>query len=282
MIGIRTMTFADIPAGLSLCRQAGWNQLERDWALFLTLNPEGCRVAYDKSGKVVGTVTTLPYQDHFTWIGMVLVDPEHRRQGIGTQLLNEALQITRNDNTVKLDATPAGREVYLKLNFVDEYRIYRMYLNIPHGSTLPVTTARPAHASDFPAIIKIDLEVFGADRRPVLESNFKSAPQYAFVVEEHDEIKSYCLGRSGYNYDHIGPIVGEDTSIAIQLLAAALGHRGEKPMVMDVLDHTPEWRNFVSSIGFVVLRPLLRMYRGANDHPGTPEKQFAILGPEFG
>jgi ribosomal protein S18 acetylase RimI-like enzyme len=265
-----------------LCRLAGWNQLARDWELFLTLNPDGCKVALDETGKIVGTVTTLPYQDHFTWVGMVLVDPEYRRQGIGKQLLSEALQITRNDSTVKLDATPEGREVYLKLNFVDEYRISRMYLNSPHVNTLPVTTARPAQASDFPAIVNLDLEVFGADRRPVLESNFNSAPQYAFVLEEHGKLKGFCFGRPGYNFNHTGPVVAEDASIAIQLLSAALHHQEEKPVVMDVLEHTPGWRSFVTSAGFVVLRPLLRMYRGSNDHPGIPEKQFAILGPEFG
>ena len=282
MISIRTMTLVDIHAGLSLCRQAGWNQLARDWELFLTLNPEGCRVALNETGTVVGTVTTLPYQDHFTWIGMVLVDPEHRRQGIGTQLLNEALQITGNDSTVKLDATPAGREVYLKLNFIDEYRIDRMYLNRPHANILPVTTARPARASDFPAIVKLDLDVFGADRRRVLESNFKGAPEYGFVIEAHDEVKGFCLGRPGYNFNHIGPVVAENTTEAIQLLSAALRVQEEKPVVMDILDHTSEWRSFVSSVGFVVLRPLLRMYRGSNEYAGIPKKQFAIVGPEFG
>ena len=39
MITFRQMESADIPAGLSLCRAAGWNQLSRDWELFLRLSP---------------------------------------------------------------------------------------------------------------------------------------------------------------------------------------------------------------------------------------------------
>src|SRR5688572_9072579 len=128
MIIYRNMRPEDIPAGLSLCRSAGWNQLARDWELFLKISPEGCRVGVDESGKVRGTVTTVRYQHRFTWIGMVLVDSEMQRRGIGTQLLNEALQLARVTETVKLDATPAGREVYLKLNFVDEYPISRMHI----------------------------------------------------------------------------------------------------------------------------------------------------------
>src|SRR5688572_26195122 len=97
MISYRNMKPDDIPAGLLLCRSAGWNQLGHDWELFLQINPEGSRVALDEAGNVVGTVTTFRYQDHFTWIGMVLVNPEWKRQGIGTQLLMEALQLVKPD-----------------------------------------------------------------------------------------------------------------------------------------------------------------------------------------
>ena len=44
MIRIRTMTVRDIPLGLRLARQAGWNQTEADWRRFLDLEPEGCFV----------------------------------------------------------------------------------------------------------------------------------------------------------------------------------------------------------------------------------------------
>ena len=183
MIAYREMTAADIPAGLNLCRLARWNQLARDWELFLQINSKGCRVGLDDAGNVIGTVTTIPYENHFTWIGMVLVDPSKQRQGVGTQLLHEALELTAHQETIKLDATPAGREVYLKLGFVDEYKIIRM-------SGRPITTnnakpgARRVMINDFPLLLKFDREVFGANRQSVLEWNFKGAPQYAFMVEE--------------------------------------------------------------------------------------------------
>jgi GNAT superfamily N-acetyltransferase len=282
MIFLRTMTVDDIPAGLSLCRYAGWNQLSRDWELFLRLNPHGCRVASDETGGVVGTATTLPYQDHFTWIGMVLVDPKKQRQGIGTQLLTDALQLTKKETTVKLDATPAGREVYLRLDFVDEYQITRMHLGVPSLNLLPPSIARSAHAGDFPDLLKLDREVFGADRKSLLEWNFKGAPQLAFVVEEQGKIKGFCLGRPGYNFHHIGPVVSQDLEAAIHVLSAALQNCAEQQIILDVVDHHGEWKKFVSSLGFVSMRPLTRMYRGTNAFPGIPEKQFAILGPEFG
>jgi GNAT superfamily N-acetyltransferase len=281
MIAYREMTPDDIPAGLNLCRLAGWNQLARDWELFLQLHSNGCRVGVDDGANVVGTVATIPYENRFAWIGMVLVDPSKRRQGIGTQLLREALHLTADHETTKLDATPAGREVYLKLGFVDEYKIIRMRGRATiNGNVLP--GARPLKVNDLPSLLRYDRQVFGANRQPVLEWLFKDAPEFAFIAEEQRHIRGFCLGRHGHDFDQIGPIIANDANSAAQLLSSALHQPIGRPIVVDVLTHTAAWITFVSSLGFAALRPLIRMYRGPNNYPGVPAKQFAILGPEFG
>jgi ribosomal protein S18 acetylase RimI-like enzyme len=280
MIIYRTMKPPDIATGLSLCRTAGWNQLARDWKIFLDLSPNECRVAA-QDNKVVGTVTTISYQKYFSWIGMVLVDPECQRQGIGMQLLNEAVQILQYEETIKLDATPAGREVYLKLNFVDEYHLVRMS-TIVTAEKLKASLVRALNKNDLFAIKDFDRKIFGADRQPLLKWMMEGAPQLAFVVEEKKEILGYCMGRYGYNFTHIGPVVAKESTVAKDLLSAALNNCIGSPVILDALYFEPEWIEWLSSIGFTEQRPLIRMYRGSNRFRGVPEKQFAILGPEFG
>jgi GNAT superfamily N-acetyltransferase len=180
MIEYRKMLKSDIAAGLALCRAAGWNQLENDWNMFLDLAPECARVAIDEEGKVVGTVTTINYEDRFSWIGMVLVDPGKKRQGIGTQLLREALNILQNLDTVKLDATPAGREVYVKLGFVDEYILSRMVLT-EEAEPLP-GDGRNVSAEHFDYILEQDKNVFGASRENLLKRMFKNYPELSFKL----------------------------------------------------------------------------------------------------
>ena len=270
----------DIDAGLSLCRIAGWNQLARDWEIFLQLSPSNCLVA-TQDEKVVGTVTTLRYQNFFSWIGMVLVDPVYQRQGIGLQLLNEALRILRHEETIKLDATPAGREVYLKLNFVDEYRLSRMVISPPEEK-LKVTAAQAMHKNDLNEVAEFDRNIFGADRRPLLEWLWEGAPQYAFIVKEKNEVQGYGLGRQGHNFNHIGPVIAKNFAIAKDLVSAALNNNIGRSVIVDVLHSDPEWMNWLTSLGFTEQRSLIRMYRGSNRFPGVQEKQFAILGPEFG
>jgi len=280
MIAYRDMNRGDIPAGLSLCRTIGWNQLARDWELFLQASPSGCRVAV-KDNKVVGTVTTIKYQQSFSWIGMVLVNPECQKQGIGKQLLNEALIILQNEETVKLDATPAGREVYLKLNFKDEYPISRMK-TIVTAESLEESPAMPVSESDLASISSFDSTVFGADRRFLLEWTWQGAPQYSFVIKEKNEVLGYCMGRRGYHFIDIGPVAAKDITIAKSLVSSALKNCIGEAVIVDALHFQPAWLAWLESIGFTEQRPLIRMYRGKNNFPGIPEKQFSILGPEFG
>ena len=273
MIVYRKMTVDDIEAGLSLCRSAGWNQLKNDWQIFLQLNPDGNRVAVDESGKVIGTVTTITYEDHFSWIGMVLVDPSKKRQGIGTQLLHESLNILEKQETVKLDATAAGREVYLKLGFKDEYTLCRMMGTISQGSQ---SDARPMNEKDFDSINEKDKKVFGANREDVLKKINKYYPEFSFVKNN----TAYCFGRKGYNFTQIGPIVADNMEDAKHLANAALNNISG-PVILDAM-HDSAFYHWLLSIGFTEQRKLIRMYLGKNTYAGLPGKQFAILGPEFG
>ena len=126
LVPLRVMRAGDIPAGLRLCRASGWNQLAPDWERFLAFSPDGCRVALGHSGEVIGSIATLRFGDRFAWIAMVLVDPAHRRAGIGTRLLQEALLLLEDMPAVRLDATPAGFHVYEPAGFREEYPLQRM------------------------------------------------------------------------------------------------------------------------------------------------------------
>lgn len=281
-ISICPMRREDIPAGLRLCRESGWNQTARDWEMFLTLSPQGCRVAV-KEGRVVGTAATVRYEGRFSWIGMVFVDPAERGQGIGTRLMNEALGELKDMPSVRLDATPAGREVYRKLGFVDECQLSRMETVVPAGiRTSPGNPARPMTAEDIPLVAALDREVFGADRRALLAWMLEGAPAYARVIEAQGHIVGYSFGRHGFTFEHLGPVVAPDPQVAQHLVPACLQGRDGQRFILDAPQHEPDWLSWLTSLGFHEQRVLTRMFYRGNPYPGHPHRQFAILGPEFG
>ncbi|HLK62088.1 MAG TPA: GNAT family N-acetyltransferase [Bryobacteraceae bacterium] len=271
---LRPMTPRDIDAGLRLCRLSNWNQVEDDWRCFLN-SPAGGGWLAESNGIALGSVAYLRYGASFTWLSMMLVDPQARRTGIGSRLLEAALEAFANDSCVRLDATPAGEPLYRGYGFVPESELVRCRLTaVPPG--LARGTARPLESGDLPQILANDREVFGADRSDLLASFRSRAPEFAWISQS-----SYCFGRTGHRDAQIGPIVSESLSAACDLVVQCLLNQRGRTVILDV-PRIPEWLGWLESAGFTVERPFLRMRRGENRHPGQPHRQFAIAGPEFG
>ena len=79
---IRNLGVKDFASADSLRSLSSWNQTHADWARFLYISPETCFIA-EINGQVVGTATLTFYGITLAWVGMMLVHPEYRRQGIG-------------------------------------------------------------------------------------------------------------------------------------------------------------------------------------------------------
>jgi GNAT superfamily N-acetyltransferase len=284
---MRALSPDDVPAALGLCRQARWNQTEEDWRVFLMLAPETCRAAC-VNGRLVGTVTVLPYGS-FAWIGMVLVDESVRGQGLGTALLQEALAIVGATRTACLDATPLGRPVYMRLGFRADGELHRLERPASTDMTRDARpldgagphTLRPWRPEDLGVIARWDRDVFGADRSSLLSRCARGAPHLAWVAEITGETAGYLLGRSGHDFDHIGPLVVRNVEVATMLVAAALT-RVSRPIVLDVPDGQSRFAEWLRAVGFRVQRPFTRMSLGPLRSPAMPDTLFAVLGPEFG
>ena len=276
---LRTLKTDDIAAGMRLKDLAGWNQTPADWRCFLESSPQGCFAA-EVDGQVVGTAATIIYEERFAWIGMVLVDPEFRGRGIGTRLLQRTIEhLDAIDiGTMKLDATPAGRPIYQKLGFVDEYEIERWLLK---RSVPDAASSADLHPVSDP-VLQLDREIFGADRSPLLRSLAAENPDFALAAERDGEIAGYTFGRRGTLADHLGPWMARDEETAAALLDEFLGRSSRETIFVDGLKDRGFVAELLQARGFKVSRPLTRMVRGPNSYPGRPELLCAILGPEFG
>jgi GNAT superfamily N-acetyltransferase len=274
------MTTAEIPGGMRLSELAGWNQTPADWERFIRASPEGCFFVEER-GQVIGTATTIVYEEKFAWIGMVLVDPEHRGRGLGTGLLQKTIEYLdgRGVPTMKLDATPQGKPIYEKLGFIPEYEIERWVL---HREPVPQVALKPSPIPDIDLILELDCDVFGADRGDLLRSLHLDAPDFTLAVELQGQIVGYALGRGGSRADHLGPWMSWDEPTAWELLDEFLRRSARDTVFVDCLKDNSMARALLRSRNFQFSRPLTRMVRGPNSHPGKPELLCAILGPEFG
>jgi GNAT superfamily N-acetyltransferase len=282
---LRTMTKHDIPAGLRLKELAGWNQTAADWNRFLDASPAGCFVA-EVDREVRGTATTISFENKFAWIGMVLVDPENRSRGIGTKLLERAIEYLDDQkmSTMKLDATPQGKPLYEKLGFVSEYGIERWVLKRPPQADMEIVDSKRVLLSpaQLGSILGKDREVFGADRSPLLRSLYEETPHYTMCVWSSGTLQGYAFARKGSFADHLGPWMAEDSAAARPLLHGFLARSSRETLIVDCLTANAVALELLRTSGFSYARTLTRMVRGPNDYPGKPDTLCAILGPEFG
>jgi GNAT superfamily N-acetyltransferase len=267
---------------LSLSTAAQWNQNAADWRLMLR-----CGLGWGISlgdGTLAATTLVLPYGS-FAWISMVLVLPQQRRRGFATQLLRRALaELENRALTPILDATPAGRAVYVQEGFRDTWGFRRFYLRRGGAAQELPAGVRPLRAADWPALLALDAQAFGARREPLLRDLAARLPAAAWVLEEDGALQGHVLGRDGREACQLGPLVARSGAAARALLGAALGAVRE-PLYVDLVDREPALTAWLESQGFEFQRPFTRMVcgvRGAPQAPGEAGLVFCPAGPELG
>ena len=264
---------------IALSKSAQWNQNEADWRLMLEIG-HGWGVSLD-DGTLAASTLVLPY-GRFAWVSMVLVLPEHRRKGYATQLLRKALAELENRGlTPILDATPAGREVYVQEGFRDTWGFRRFQLPEAIAAIERPTGVRLLRAADWPLLLALDAQAFGASRERLLRSLAARLPQAALVAEESGKLAGFLLGRDGREARQLGPLVARSSDAARALLAEALA-KVSPPLYLDVVDREPGITAWLESLGFEFQRPFTRMVHGAPVAPGEAGLVFCPAGPELG
>jgi ribosomal protein S18 acetylase RimI-like enzyme len=278
---------ASLDGCLALTRAAGWNQNAADWRLMLEIGRGWGLTRAD--GTLVASTLVLPYGG-FAWVSMVLVLPEQRRQGFAARLLRTALADLRAAGlTPVLDATPAGRAVYLREGFHDNwgFRRYQLANDVPARRRTRADGVRPLAADDWPQLLALDAKAFGASRERLLRALAMRLPAAALVLERSGAIRGFLLGREGQEAWQLGPLVvdsdaGDDGAGTAQaLLDAALGEL-PVPIYLDAADHAASLVVSLAARGFACQRPFTRMVFGAGGAPGDAAKIMLVAGPELG
>jgi predicted N-acetyltransferase YhbS len=279
------MAEGDLAGADNLRQLAGWNQTTEDWKRLLRLEPNGCFVAIHK-GQIIGTVTTICYGKELAWIGMMLVHPERRRQRIGSGLMRQALDYLKNADLscIGLDATPAGRPLYEKLGFIEEWNLTRYQRSTPTQSNPAESCsweARSLNDDDWAVIAEMDRAAFGASRLGLLRS-LQEAAISALVWPAQGRVEGWGLLRPGANSDYLGPLGCSSTGGSRPLVTELLRRADKHSVIWDIPDQNQPARTLAQEFGFKPLRSLTRMRLGPNQAASDPLAQFAIADPAVG
>ncbi len=264
---IRSCSIDDVDAALRLCRLAGWNQLRADWVRMINYQPDGCFVAVSED-QVIGTVTTTSYGTELAWIGMMLVDPDHRRRGIATELMRASIEylVAQKIRCIKLDATPEGKPVYERLGFQTEWQYHRWQGTVETDASDP---PGDPNCKTF----AMDHAAFGVDRASWLKSLAEDSE-----VFWHED--GFGMTRPGARATYLGPVTAATPEAAREIVSRLLvGVRGE--VFWDLPQANVSAVSMAESFGFVPVRDLYRMRLGEPDTPDL-ERIYAFADPGTG
>lgn len=275
------MTLTDVPLGMRLKSAAGWNQTEVDWQRVLKLEPTGSYVG-QCDGVDVGTVATIAFGP-VAWIGMMLVDPAARGQGVGKLLMQTAIDMLqqRGVTSIRLDATPQGQPLYEKLGFTADFALTRFAGQPAESTSEAIAEVAAITAADLEEIVRLDREVTKTDRRRLIEAQFHEQPALVDAIRHESKIVGFVLSRAGCNATQVGPCLALDRITGEMLVRHALAKLAGQPVFIDVPDENTPARNVVRELGLAAQRPLLRMTRGGRIAE-RPELIWGAFGPEKG
>ncbi len=273
---IRRLTLRDLTACADLSEDRGWPREEHKWGFLLTAG-KGYGID-DPGGGLVAACTVTEYgpqeRPSLAAIGMVLVAERHARQGVGRRLMRHIVS-ELGTLPLTLHATPFGRPLYEELGFKVTGGAEMVRGHFVPGGTEPKTVTRAATAEDLAAVLRLDEEVFGADRTPIVTRLPAFADQLR-VAEEDGRIIGYAAAWPNMDTHVVGPLIARDTETA-KALIGSLAARTDRPLRTDIDVRHEELLAWVKERGLAGIAPNAVMTYGITELPGDWTRRFAPL-----
>lgn len=203
---------------MDFAAREGWNPGLHDGAAFHAADPEAFFVA-EAGGEPVGCISAVRYGSDFGFIGLYIVAPAWRGQGIGMRLWAAGMARLAG-RVVGLDGVPAQQPNYRRSGFVlawQNLRFAGVAKHVPDPSPPQIV---PLGKVDFAAMVASDRRVFPAPREAFLRSWIGMPQATSLGWVEQGRLAGWGTVRRCREGHKIGPLVADSPHIAAGLYAA--------------------------------------------------------------
>ncbi|WP_282702846.1 GNAT family N-acetyltransferase [Streptomyces sp. CC219B] len=273
---IRRLTLRDLSACADLSENRGWPREEHKWGFLLTAG-KGYGID-DPDGGLVSACVVTEYGPHGSpdlgAIGMVLVAERHARQGIGRRLMHHVVS-AMGTTPLTLHATPYGQPLYEELGFKATGRAEMLRGHFVARGPEPTVATRAANAEDLSAILRLDEEVFGSDRTPLI-TRLPAFADHLRVAEENGRIIGYAAAWPNMDTHVVGPLIARDTETA-KALITSLAAVTDRPLRTDIDVRHEELLAWAKEQGLSSVAFNTVMTYGIAELPGDWQRRFAPL-----
>jgi predicted N-acetyltransferase YhbS len=277
---LRALHRNEMPIVIEMAAREGWNPGLQDGVAFYAADPGGFLVA-ESAGRVLGCISAVAYGTTLGFIGLFIVAPDLRGQGLGG-LLWDAGMTRLSGRVVGLDGVPAQQDYYRRKGFELAWQNVRFAGVVRHSSVAVDERIVPLGGIDFASVCADDLRVFSAPRESFLRAwiDMPGAPGLAWV--ERGRVAGWGVVRPCREGYKIGPLVADNADIATALYAA-LSQQAQpgSALYLDVPVPNLNALKLAEQQGMHRAFETARMYRGAVPAVAI-ERVYGITSFELG
>jgi len=215
---IRTMRRDEIAIAIEFAALEGWNPGLHDAACFHAADPGGFLVA-ECLGQAVGCIAAVSYAGRFGFIGLYIVAPAWRRQGVGRRLWAEGMARLAG-HVVGLDGVPAQQDNYRRSGFRLAWQNVRFAGVAQRPARTEPAQIVPLSEVDFVSLCADDRRIFPAPREAFLRCWTAMPDATGLAWLEQGRVAGWGLVRRCREGHKIGPLVADHPPVASALYAA--------------------------------------------------------------
>ncbi len=268
----------ELAFAIDLAAREGWNPGLHDAKCFFYADAGGFLIG-ELGDEPVGCISAVSYAGRYGFVGLYIVRPEFRGQGLGLRLWDAALDRLRGHN-IGLDGVVAQQGNYAKSGFRLAYRSVR------HGGRAEAaalhSSIRPAAEAAFEAIAALDRQIFPERRDAFLRHWLTQPTAGAYIAEDAGRLTGYVVVRPSREGWKIGPLAADGPVIARRLYDAAASHMpGGEAIFVDLPEANPGASTFLAGLNLSPVFETARMYTGP-DPSIDLSKLFGVTTFELG
>ncbi|MDC2864429.1 GNAT family N-acetyltransferase [Bacillus sp. BP-3] len=272
----------DIEGLISLSELVGWDYDRNE---IRTVMSSGKILGHkNEMGQIVSSAAIIAYDTNLASIGMVIVNPKYRGQGLGKKATKECINLAAEKTSIMLIATTEGKPLYKKMGFHEVGYVHKFICNNYTASDEYFSTrlkAEELRENDLNTVIELDKNAFGDSRREFLVNRIRQSHQSLVLKDEFGSILGYGLSILGPVNLILGPIVAPDYKAAAFLThQLAFNHKGK--LRIDIPTRDELFMTFLKDSGFEKVSQPPIMIINSDSMPIRNNHLYGIAAQIFG
>jgi GNAT superfamily N-acetyltransferase len=260
----RKLSLDQVRELVSWAEKEGWNPGPQDADLFYLADPDGF-YGYFLEDELIGGGSLVSYSGEYGFMGLYIMKPEYRSQGIGRTLWNlrknTLLNRLKPNATIGMDGVVAMQSFYQKGGFALAFRDVRHEkIGEPFPLAQEIAVITP---TDFPVVLEFDKHCFGFHRAEFMKAWLMQPGGQSFKYEKEGQLLGFATLRKvevGYK---IGPLFAQTYSAATALYEACLTAAVGEKVYLDIPLSNPHAVALTTQYQTQAMFECGRMYHGA-------------------